>query len=428
MQDSLIKNTLSEIDREELTKLVMQLVDIPSPPGQEEKVASFILSWLQENGIESIRQEVESGRLNAVGILKGSGNGSNLMLNGHLDTAHGGTLEDIATIGANIALLQPKAALKDGIISGIGCANCKGGVAAALIALKALKTSRANLRGDVTVAGVCGEICVAPVDKYQGPAYHGHGYGTRYLLTHGVIPDLALVVEPSSHQLVWTLPGVLYVKVTTYGESVYMPFSNRDKWEKEGTNCIRNSIKMFEAIEGWAVEYEKRNTYESPGGTVTAKVNIGAIRAGEPFKPSYSLASCSAFVDIRVLPKRNLMEVKRELEDVLKKTGIDNRIDVYRSQKGYEGSNNEQLVDAIRAAYKHVFNTEPPNNKNQRANSWNDNNIFHEMGIPSVKFGLLPVSTSSLSKKGGAKDEAVQVDELVNMAKIYALTAISICR
>ncbi len=93
MENKVIEDVLGKIDREELTRLVMQLVDIPSPPGEEAEVAEFILNWLRENQIETIRQEVEPSRLNAVGVLKGSGRGLTLMFNGHLDTSHQGTPE-----------------------------------------------------------------------------------------------------------------------------------------------------------------------------------------------------------------------------------------------------------------------------------------------------------------------------------------------
>jgi len=50
------------------------------------------------------------------------------------------------------------------------------------------------------------------------------------------------------------------------------------------------------------------------------------------------------------------------------------------------------------------------------------------LGIPSVKFGLGPVSTPALlTKNTGTRDEAVRVDEYVNMAQIYALTAMKVC-
>jgi acetylornithine deacetylase/succinyl-diaminopimelate desuccinylase-like protein len=236
---------------------------------------------------------------------------------------------------------------------------------------------------------------------------------------------MALVVEPSFHHLVWTLPGVLYAKVTAFGESMYMPFINRAKREKEGTNCITNMVKMLEAIEEWASEYEERNKYESPGGTVTAKVNIGAIEGGQSYAPNFSMFSCSAYVDIRILPTRDLNDVKREFKQVLEKTSIDFRMEFYRSHKGYEGRNTQPLADGIRAAYRQVFNAEPPQD-GSGANMWNDVNIFHEMGIPAVKFGIGSVApmTLSLNKAGS---EGVKIDEYVNMAKIYALTAINIC-
>ncbi|MFH1003155.1 MAG: M20/M25/M40 family metallo-hydrolase [Chloroflexota bacterium] len=424
MKQPLVEKVFSKIDRDEVTQLVMSLVDIPSPPGRELEVAEFILGWLKKNGLETSRQDFEPGRLNAIGTLKGAGKGLSLMFNGHLDTTHPGTPEDLESAGEGIASLFPKAFIEEDVIYGLGSYNCKGPVAAALITLKALKETGVKLNGDVLVAAVCGEIGRAPVGKYQGPAYHGHGYGTRYLLTHGILPDLAVVVEPSFHQLVWTLPGVLYLKVTTYGESVYIPFIDRDKWDKEKTNCIRNTIKMLETIEDWAVAYDGRNRYQSAGGPVTAKVNIGAIEAGQSYQPNRSLASCSAYVDVRVIPTRELRDVRRELEDTLEQAGVEATVEVYRSQKGYEGHGNEDLVKAIRAAYREVYHADPPKTETRQASMWNDVNIFNELGIPTVKFGLAPVSVVALSaKSGGISREGVSVDEYVNMARIYALTA-----
>ncbi|MFH0914285.1 MAG: M20/M25/M40 family metallo-hydrolase [Chloroflexota bacterium] len=345
MNKELKDRVLSKINRDEVIKLVMDLVDIPSPPGAEAGAGEFILGWLCGHGLESVRQEVEPGRLNAVGILKGSGRGTSLMFNGHLDTSHPGTEEEIEAAGASAASLHARAFLEGDALYGLGSYNCKGPVATALIALKALKESGVTLDGDVVVAAVCGEIGVAPVGRYQGPAYHGNGYGTRYLVTHGVITDLAVVVEPSYHQLVWSLPGVLLLKVTTYGESAYIPFINRARWEKEGTNGVRNTIRMLQVIEDWAVEYEAKNKLDSPGGPVTGRANIGAIEAGRPYKPNYSIASCTAYLDIKVPPSRGMLDVQRELEGVLAKAGLEARVEAYLSHRGYEGKGNEALVE-----------------------------------------------------------------------------------
>ncbi|MEY4236313.1 MAG: hypothetical protein RLZZ454_1571, partial [Pseudomonadota bacterium] len=64
-----IDRVLAQIDRDELAQLACDLTSIPSPTGQEKDVAEFILTWFEANGLKAIRQEVEVGRPNAVGIL-----------------------------------------------------------------------------------------------------------------------------------------------------------------------------------------------------------------------------------------------------------------------------------------------------------------------------------------------------------------------
>ena len=59
----LAKKVLAEIDRDELTQLACDLVNIPSPTGHEKAVAEFILDWFKANGFKAIRQEVEKDRL-----------------------------------------------------------------------------------------------------------------------------------------------------------------------------------------------------------------------------------------------------------------------------------------------------------------------------------------------------------------------------
>ncbi|MCH8199301.1 MAG: hypothetical protein IIA54_04430, partial [Chloroflexi bacterium] len=87
-------SVLRHIDASELAQLACSLVDIPSATGHEVDLAEFILRWYADHGIKPLRQEVEPGRPNAVGILKGTGQGLSLMFNGHMDTSFTGTDED----------------------------------------------------------------------------------------------------------------------------------------------------------------------------------------------------------------------------------------------------------------------------------------------------------------------------------------------
>src|SRR4051812_42604630 len=126
------QQVLAQIDRDELAQFACDLVSIPSPTGQEKAVADFILSWCRANGLKAVRQEVEVDRPNAVGIVKGQGNGLSLMFNGHLDTSYTGTDEDLRMI----AEVEPESELRGSIVGdtvrGLGISNMKGGVAAFL--------------------------------------------------------------------------------------------------------------------------------------------------------------------------------------------------------------------------------------------------------------------------------------------------------
>ena len=75
MNDSTIKRVFSKIDQDELIYLAMALADIHSPTGREQEIANFILNWFKEKGFYCVKQEVESGRFNAVGILHGAKGG-----------------------------------------------------------------------------------------------------------------------------------------------------------------------------------------------------------------------------------------------------------------------------------------------------------------------------------------------------------------
>ena len=109
-----------------------------------------------------MRQDVEVDRPNAVGMLKGDGSGLSLGFNGHTDTSYTGTSADLRMV----ADIEPEAELSGRIVGdkvqGLGISNMKGGVAAFMMAGKALKKSGVKLKGDVILAAVVGEISRTP--------------------------------------------------------------------------------------------------------------------------------------------------------------------------------------------------------------------------------------------------------------------------
>ena len=57
--------------------------------------------------------------------------------------------------------------------------------------------------------------------------------------------------------------------------------------------------------------------YHFDGGVCVPKVNIGAIRGGQPFIPIVSAEQCYLYLDVRLTPAQTAMEVQAELRDVL---------------------------------------------------------------------------------------------------------------
>ena len=52
----------------------------------EAEIAESIADFMRGIGLHTTIDEVESGRPNVIGVLKGVGGGPTLMLNGHMDT------------------------------------------------------------------------------------------------------------------------------------------------------------------------------------------------------------------------------------------------------------------------------------------------------------------------------------------------------
>lgn len=180
---------LAQIDRNELAQLGADLTSIPSPTGQEKAIGEFILNWFEANGLRAVRQDVEYDRPNAVGIVKGDGTALSLGLKGHTDTSFTRTEEDRLMV----AVMEPQSELAGKIVGNkvqcLGISNMKGGVAAFMMAGKAMQRSGVMLKGDVILAAVVGEISRAPIGPWQTKEYRGDGAGTRHLLTHGMHSD-----------------------------------------------------------------------------------------------------------------------------------------------------------------------------------------------------------------------------------------------
>ena len=429
--DENLQRVFDQINEEDTLSLAKQLIAIPSPPGGEGPVGVFMAEWMKESGLSGRLQEIGPERYNAIGRISGvnPAEGKSLMYNGHLDTSQGGLdpHDEYLVYGelSNHKSWQPVPYMEDGRLYGAGSSNCKGNVATFMIAAKAIKDSGIELNNDLILAGVAAETGKAEIDQYQGPRYRGHGIGTQQLLNSGVTSDYAVVVESSRMLVNWSLPGVLYLKLTVKGHPAYIPYIDNAR------HPIYKALPIIDAIREWGEQYTKDNVYTysgtdgEPRGEIRPNVNVGSIRAGAPPKPNYQPAVLNMYVDIRTSPARLPQDVDREFRAFVR--GLDPEIEVvtYRSQTGSapEASFVGDLTDHIENSYRTVYQTDSIPLHWEQHSRWHDVIIYHEHGIPCVKCGPGPGPEGSDYTR-----RSLSPEELVQAAKMYAAAALSICQ
>ena len=162
-----------------------------------------------------------------------------------------------------------------------------------------------------------------------------------------------------------------------------------------------------------------RNTYESEYGRIVPKASINAIRSGYPFNLTSAPQVCSFYVDARILPGANPIDLRDELRALLVRVGVEGTVELFLYRPGFEVKGAEPLVDAVRRQHALTFPTAPQIVADPVTSMWRDTNAFNELGIPAISYA--PRSTSHAAKK------SFRVEDLVNASRVYARIAMDIC-
>lgn len=168
----------------EIEALLLQLLNIPSPTGQEKELADFIVSNLHNVPVE--KQDTGSGRCNII-VRKGN---SKKWLVAHMDTVPG-------TIPVSMT---------DNVIYGRGACDNKQSVAVAMIL--------AHEMSDINILFTVGE----EVDFN----------GASFARDSGVMKDAELVIvqEPTCFQIITAQCGVIAFSIDTKGVEQHSSLPN----------------------------------------------------------------------------------------------------------------------------------------------------------------------------------------------------------
>jgi acetylornithine deacetylase/succinyl-diaminopimelate desuccinylase-like protein len=419
--DARARSVLDRIDVDELVKVALDLGNIDSPTGSEGPVGEYVYEWLTRQGFAAKKVALLPDRPNVIGTLPGTGGGRSLVFNSHMDTTIHKD-EYWTTRRAGDAVFH--SAWRDGdVLVGNGICNDKGPMATWLLAAKALKDSGVRLKGDLVLMAVVGEIGLEPVDEFQSPAYLAKEAGTRFAITHGGVGDYALVAEGTDFGLVAVEAGKAFFKITVFGNDlpIYTPYIPRPTPLEKNPSAIVRMAPLVQRIEEWAYEYEQKNRYECKGGVIVPRVNIGAIRGGVPYKITKTVQQCAIYLDVRVTPAQNPLDVREELRRIVAGAGLDGEVELYVYRPAYEADPQkvEPLAGAITRAHQAILGGTPPPASPPFSSMWRDINCFNEMRIPAITYG------PGISVGGG--NFGMKISDLVTGARLYALTALDLC-
>jgi acetylornithine deacetylase/succinyl-diaminopimelate desuccinylase-like protein len=410
---------VASIDRDEVVDLALALGNIDSPTGSEGAAGQFVFDWLTEHGFRPKKMALTEDRFNVAAWLDGSGGGYSLIYNAHLDT----TLRPDANLSAKDPNdpLYHSAWVDGDEIFGDGVVNDKGPMAAFLVAGKAIRDAGYPLKGDLIISAVAGEISREPIDEWQGPAYLSKDLGARFMVTHGAVADYALVAEGTGFGIVGIEPGKAHFKITVQTDTprYYTPYLPRPTGLADAPNAIVRAAAVIEAFERWAYGYQERHTYRSEVGTIVPKASVNAVRSGYPFNLTSAPQVAQLFVDTRILPGANPLDLRDELRGVLASIGVEGTVELFLYRPGFEAVGAERLIETVRRNHDLVF-AEPPLIVGEPVTSmWRDTNAFNELGIPAISYA--PRSTSHAARK------AFKVKDLQDAALVYARIAMDLC-
>jgi acetylornithine deacetylase/succinyl-diaminopimelate desuccinylase-like protein len=331
------------------------------------------------------------------------------MFNGHMDTSYSGREPDLRGIG-----FRPDPVLRDGRIYGLGISNMKGALACYVEAVRAVQDAGVRLRGDVIIAAVVGEIEKTQWGEDRGKGFRGYAAGSRYLPSHGGIADMCILGEPTEQRIVLGHFGSLWCRLSTHGPFVHTAFSAG----RLGENAIVRMQDVLQAVMEWIPEWEERTTYEGLRGVV----NVGSLRGGYPWRLSRTPSRCDLFLDVRVPPTMSMQDARRAFRDLARglaerfpEHGIES--EVYVSAPGAEIDEGHELVQAIDASHQEVFGAPP---ERDRVRWFSDASALTRYGIETVNYG----TSSGLP---GAEGENLDVEGLVQIARVYAQVIARIC-
>ncbi len=415
LRESIAKAVAARQD--EIVGLLSRLVSIRSVTGEEAAIQAYLAERLKGLGLAVASWDLDeaelsahpaylpdhgpyAGRPNMVAVLKGSGGGRSLVLNGHVDTIPLEPLDGWSRepLGGEVL---------DGRLYGRGSSDMKSGLAAMTMAVDCLVSLGVRLKGDVIMQYVA--------DEEQT------GNGTLSCVQRGYTADAGICCETSSMHIQPACIGRIWFEILIKGK----PAGIQRRFE--GVSAIALGQKLVAAVsELEAIRIAEISHPLYPDKLSSMPCMVGEFHAGT--FPSAFPDTCRLTGSIATLPYEDTAAVKAQLvSHIAAHAALDPWLRDHPPEvrfRGYCGDPAEIPVDhpvvqALSENFRRVLRREPSITGRQGAA---DTRYLIKYGsTPTVIFG--PGRTEQMH----AADEWAPTGDLVAATEILALTIADWC-
>jgi acetylornithine deacetylase/succinyl-diaminopimelate desuccinylase family protein len=381
------RTVLDKIDEAALVALTRSLVQAmgQNPPGEEAATVAVLRAAAAELGLDACETPVRPGRNNLRLTLPG-GSGPGLLLLGHTD---------VVPVGEGWTKDPFGAAVEDGRIYGRGASDMKGGLAAALSAMAALRG--AGLTGPVELAAL--------VDEEET------GAGIRAYVESAAASFLGCITaEPTDLQTVIGARGASYLRVEIHGTACHA--GNPDN----GANAIYGAAAVVDEIERMHRELAQRpHPLLGPATWSVGRIDGGTSGSVVP-------AECVVIADRRLLPGESITTVLADVRDRvaglrLHDRGLTVDITIPMEMPAFETPAGSVLAATVDAALADAGG--PRLAPGGWTAACDGAFVARDLGVPVVVLG-----PGSVATQAHRPDESVAIEELVIAARAYALSAL----
>lgn len=329
--------------------------DTRNPPGRERRCAEFIRDTLADWGLDArLVHEPYDDRPQVVAETgRGEQDAPTLALNGHIDVVPPGDAEwERDPFGGVI---------EDGRVYGRGASDMKSGLAAAMLAGRAVSEA-GPLAGTLVLAFAVGEETGDP--------------GTRHLLEHEIDPDCGIVLEPTDLRVDTAAKGIGWYTARIEGTA-----SHASRPE-DGQNPLAALLSWSETLAAYRERIGER-THPLVGRSL---VTPTVARAGE--KENVIPSTAEVRFDRRFLPNEGIEDIDAEIEglfDGLREKGFDVTVERTGHYESAEIPPDAGIARVLRRHANRVAGVDTTPHGKPAATD--QRNFVNDAGVPAVIWG-----------------------------------------